>query len=386
MTPQGVASLIAGTLALVLGRIFGVLELWVIGAGFLVAPFLALVYVGLRRPQAVAARWIHPRTLVAGDTGRVDIDVQHQGRTRSAPFELAETVRRMNSPEQVARLEVPALRPGSHTSAGYNVPTSRRGLIELGPLAAVMRDPLGLARRRLGVAGLDVLVVAPRSILLEMPRIGHGVLGRELMNQARRMGPGDFHSLREYADGDEPRTIHWRASARSENLMVKQHTVEGVRRCTVYLDTDQESYADSESFERAVVATASLVHSGDAAGLTTRGLVGSIADLRGPEVVPHTLRVLAEVQPEGPAAPTLDRDPGEGLGLLILVSGSRAGSGWQVIQSLVDPSLTVLSVSTDEAGSSAFDLPAGSEEELRSSWARLVGRGRVDLTPDVESA
>ncbi len=386
MTPQGVASLVSGVLALVLGRVFGVLELFVIGAGFIVAPVLALLYVGVRRPRATAARWIHPRTLIAGDTGRVDIDVEHRGRIRSAPFELAETVRRMNSPEQVARLEVPALKPGVHTSAGYNVPTSRRGLVELGPLAAVVRDPLGLARRRLGVAGLDVVVVAPKSILLEMPKLGHGVLGRELMNQARRMGPGDFHSLREYAEGDEPRTIYWRASARSENLMVKQHTVEGVRRCTVVLDTDVNSYADAESFERAVVATASLTHSGDAAGLTTRCLVGSGADLRGPEVVPHALRVLAEVQPGAPAAPELDRDPGDGLGLLILVSGSRSGSGWQVIQTLVDPSLTVLSVSTDVAGHTTFDLPARTEEELRSGWARLVGRGRVDLTPEVETA
>ena len=103
-------------------------------------------------------------------------------------------------------------------------------------------------------------------------------------------------------------------------------------------------------------------------------------------MVPHTLRVLAEVQTGARETPGFDRDPGEGLGLLILVSGSRAGSGWQSIQSLIDPSLSVLSVSTDTAGTTTFDLPAGSEEELRSSWARLVGRGRVDLTPDTESA
>jgi hypothetical protein len=46
----------------------------------------------------------------------------------------------------------------------------------------------------------------------------------------------------------------------------------------------------------------------------------------------------------------------------------------------------VLSVSTDVAGRTTFDLPARTEEELRSGWARLVGRGRVDLTPEVETA
>ena len=60
--------------------------------------------------------------------------------------------------------------------------------------------------------------MSPRAHLLDMPLLGQGVLGRHLLALAQRLGPGDFHSLRDYVDGDEPRTIHWRASARSENL------------------------------------------------------------------------------------------------------------------------------------------------------------------------
>ena len=69
-----------------------------------------------------------------------------------------------------------------------------------------------------------------------MPSLGQGVLGRHLLALAQRLGPGEFHSLRDYVDGDEPRTIHWRASARSETLKVRQHSVEGLRRCIVVLD------------------------------------------------------------------------------------------------------------------------------------------------------
>ena len=78
--------------------------------------------------------------------------------------------------------------------------------------------------------------MSPRAHLLDMPTLGQGVLGRHLLALAQRLGPGDFHSLRDYVDGDEPRSIHWRASARSENLKVRQHTVEGLRRCLVVLD------------------------------------------------------------------------------------------------------------------------------------------------------
>ena len=78
--------------------------------------------------------------------------------------------------------------------------------------------------------------MSPRAHLLDMPLLGQGVLGRHLLALAQRLGPGDFHSLRDYVDGDEPRTIHWRASARSEELKVRQHSVEGLRRCVVLLD------------------------------------------------------------------------------------------------------------------------------------------------------
>jgi uncharacterized protein (DUF58 family) len=382
LTAQGITSLVAGAVALVVGRIFGVLELFIIGAGFLVAPLLGWAYVIIRRPQVEATRWIHPRTLVAGDTGRVDIQVRHQGRLRSSPFELAETVHRMNAPEQLARLQVGSLKPRSATTAGYHLPTARRGMIDLGPLLAVSRDPLGLARWRVGVAGLDSVIVSPRTHLLEMPELGQGALGRELLNQARRLGPGDFHSLREYAEGDEPRSIHWRASARSENLLVKQHTVEGVRRCTVILDTDPESYSDDDSFERAVIATASLVHSADRSGLTTRCVVGGEADLRGPEVVQHTLRLLAQVRPQQAVNFALERDPGEGLGILVAVSGSRTSSGWRIAQGLVDPTQTALSVSTDVPSPSTLDAAARTETEFLASWRSLTGQGRLDLAPD----
>ena len=107
-----------------------------------------------------------------------------------------------------------------------------------------------------------------------MPELGDGILGRHLLAQSVRLGPGEFHSLREYVPGDEPRTIHWRASARSDELKVRQHTAEGLRRCTVVLDQqvpgdvdDRTAEVHADAFERAVVAAASLVHSADRAGL-----------------------------------------------------------------------------------------------------------------------
>lgn len=386
MTHQGAFGVVAGIAAIVIGRVFGVLELYVIGAGFLLAALFAILFVRLRRPRATATRWIHPSVLVAGDTGQVDIHLRHDGRLRSTSFEISESVRQPGRGDHVALLTVAPLAPRAAASARYQLPTTARGVIAVGPLVAIVSDPLGMARLERPIADVDEVVVAPRSFLLDMPQLGQGALGRHLLNQARRLGPGEFHSLREYVDGDEPRSISWKASARSEELLVKEFTVEGLRRCTVVLDATPGSYADPAGFERAVTAAASVVNSADRAGLTTRFVANGGIDLRGPEVAVGTMRVLARIEPTTARFDGIDRDFGDGLGLLVLVTGSGDGAGWQAAQALSDPGVTTLPITTDEPMRWGLSVRAGSEEEFLSSWRSLTGRGRLDTQDPVGAA
>ena len=379
LTRQGLVVVGAGVVAVIVGRTFAVIELFVIGAALFFAAVFAVGYVRLRRPSIVAARWIHPSVLVAGDTGRVDIHLDHEGRVRSAPFTLCESVHRTMGDPHEARLPIPPMPANSRTSSGYRLPSAVRGLIELGPLSVEVRDPLGLAWTSTPVAGVDEVIVAPKSLVLDMPQLGQGVLGAALLDRARRLGPGDFHGLREYAEGDEPRTIHWRASARSDVLMVKEHTVEGLHRCTVVLDAAPRSHASAASFERGITAAASLVHSAVRAGLTTRFVTAGGIDLRGPDVSINTMRVLARLEPSTAVIASLERDTADGLGLLVVVTGSRRGPAWHAAQSISDPTSTALAVTTDEAAPTRLSVAARSEEEFLAGWQSLVGRGRLDL-------
>ena len=208
------------------------LELFVIGAALVAG----------RRCSALARRGRAP---AAGRGQPLDPAVRAHGRRRRARrgarrADRARRARRRSSSSSrsapTARRGWPSRRsaPDAEVSAGYRIPTERRGVLTIGPLTAVPpATSLGLARSTTIVAGVDEVLVSPRAHLLDMPPLGQGVLGRHLLALAQRLGPGDFHSLRDYVDGDEPRTIHWRASARSENLKVRQHSVEGLRRCLV---------------------------------------------------------------------------------------------------------------------------------------------------------
>ena len=378
MTKQGVAALIAGIAAIATGRVFGVVELFVIGAGFLLAVLLGVLYVRVRRPAVTATRWIHPSVLVAGETGSVDLALNQRGTLRTPRFEIAERVRQPGLGEHVAALTVAPLAPRSASSARYQVPTSRRGIVSVGPLVATVTDALGIARSRRVIAERDEITVAPRAYLLDLPELGQGVLGRHLLTQARRLGPGEFHSLRDYVDGDEPRTISWKASARSENLVVKQFTIEGLRHCTVVLDAAEETYDDEDAFERAITAAASLVNSADHAGLTTRFVTDGGVDLRGPDVTPNTLRVLARISPAPASGLHIERDTADGLGLLAVVTGSTAGAAWRTSTAAADPTTTPLPVTTVHPASNTLAVSARTEEEFLDSWRSLIGQGRLD--------
>ena len=377
-TRQGWVVAASGVVAGLIGRAFGVIELYVIAAAMVVAVLAAWLVVALRRPHVDVRRWIRPAVLTAGETGRVEVVVASTSSLPPPPFELVEPV----GTTRTARMAVTRLPRRRTVSAGYRVPTERRGVLVVGPLAAIRSDVLGLAIARRHVAGSEELLVSPRAHLLDIPELGNGVLGRHLLSLAQRLGNGEFHSLRDYVEGDEPRTIHWRASARSEALKVRQHTIEGLRRVVVVLDqhdrpTLPEGQLD-DAFERAVEVAASVVHSADRAGLTTRFVTTDGADIRGPDVASQTLHLLARIQPSRGVPIEVERDPGEGLGLVVVVTPELASAPWQALARVHDPTLTPVGVFTEQLPSRPGPLvvDARSIGRFLADWARLAGTRR----------
>jgi uncharacterized protein (DUF58 family) len=387
LTRQGLAVLAAGAVALGVGRVFAIIELFVIGAAFFAAVVVAVAYVWARHPRVDADRWIHPAVLVAGDTGQVDLRLHHSGVVRSAPFVLEEPVVRTMTDDHVARLPVPSL--GSHTTStsGYRVPTTTRGMIRLGPLRLTVGDALGIARSTSALVGTDDIVVAPRTLPVDMPRLGQGPLGRALLESSRRLGPGDFHGLREYATGDEPRSIHWRASARSDELMVKEFAVEGLHQCTVVFDASPGAHASNTNFEHGVTAAASLVHSAMRAGLNTLFVTAGGIDLRGPDVAATTLRVLAQIEPTDAPIASFDTDMVDGLVLLVVVTGSDQSTVWRASQAVSDPTITrVLVATTDARVGVRLAASARSDVDFVTTWQTLVGTPAPPPAPVPEPA
>ncbi len=318
--------------------------------------------------------------LTVGDTGRVDLSIRNRAPFASPTASLTEPVGTQNS----AHLTIASLPGGAEVHAGYRVPAPRRGVMTIGPTTVERRDLLGLASSSEVVTAASDVIVAPPTMELAMPSLGQGVLGRHLLALAQRTGLGEFHSLRDYMAGDEPRSIHWRASARSLDLKVRQHEAQGVRRCIVILDRELTAYpdrgttgadGDHEEFERAISIAASIALSADRVGLTTRFVTGGGVDLRGPEVAVHALQRLATIE-LGAALDELERDPGEGLGLAFVVTGAPDTPSWRRRGQNVDPTLTRIGVFTAPSDQPLGRLmvDASSMERFRDQWTRLAGQ------------
>ena len=74
-----------------------------------------------------------------------------------------------------------------------------------------------------------------------------------------RAGSGsDLLALRRYERGDSHSLIHWKASARAGKLLVRQLAAESTERFSLWLHSDQDTWARREQFELMVSLAATL--------------------------------------------------------------------------------------------------------------------------------
>jgi uncharacterized protein (DUF58 family) len=376
-TRHGWTTIVAAVAAFVVGRMFGLIELFVVGSAMLAAVATALVTVNRSLPELHVRRVARPTMVAVGEPARVDIQVANVGTRRAPRLALWEPVgERGGAPMQLAPLA-----PGDAATAAYRVPSSQRGVLRTGPLRAERTDPLGLCRKGTTLAGHGEVLVVPERVPLAFPGLtSNGRLGEHLRMKSWGQSGNEFHSQREYVPGDDLRRVNWKSSARMGNLIVRETAVEGVQKCLVVLDTLADDY-DDDGFERAVTAAASIVAGAAANGISTR-LVAPGMDLRGPDVAHESLRWLATVETSAQLVDHLagGRTSTDGLGLLAIVTTSPDSRAARSIRALVGPDETVVVVCTMLPPSSGnrFAVDGTSLEALQLGWNQLVlGTGMV---------
>jgi uncharacterized protein (DUF58 family) len=241
------------------GVVLGYAQLVAIGAGGLVALGLGVVLVA-RRPRVTINRRVQPDRVVVGGTAQALVVVTNRGRVPSPRFAAVDRVGGGRVP-----VPVPSLAPGATARLPYVVPAERRGRLRLGPVVVTRLDPLALVRRHQPHAADQHLWVHPRTHLAAPVPTGLDVELEGAPVEGAPRGAVTFSSLREYVPGDDVRQIHWRSTARTGTLMVRDHVDTSQPRTTVALDPRAERWA-AASFEEGVEVVASVALAAERAG------------------------------------------------------------------------------------------------------------------------
>jgi uncharacterized protein (DUF58 family) len=252
ITPLGWALGIATPIAFVFGYLLNWIELVTFAWASLLLILIAVIYLVGRNPLSIELSVAHSRVVV-GDNAFGEVIVTNPRPRRVLGASVEVPVGR-----GLAAVTTPSLRRNGRFVHEFPLPTTHRGIVEVGPVRTIRADPIGLVRRELVWTDSTELFVHPRTIAIPSTSTGfvhdlEGSATRDLTNS-----DVSFHALREYQPGDERRYIHWKSTAKTGTYMVRQF--EETRRSHIVIAQSlaRSDYATDEEFEMGVSVTGSL--------------------------------------------------------------------------------------------------------------------------------
>ncbi|HSL09268.1 MAG TPA: DUF58 domain-containing protein [Pseudonocardiaceae bacterium] len=264
LTTRGWCTLAAG-LAAVLGAVLlDERDLLRVAAFTVVLPLLATLVVRGTRVRLQATREPGPPRIPVGSDCQVQLVVRSTGRCSGkllledrVPSELGTSESGTSESGTCARFAVASLPRDRAVRLSYPLHLVERGVHHLGPLVARITEPFGMAEYRCTLAGRNRLIVTPVvAPLTGMPDGGERGTGEG------GAGPGqDALVVRSYRQGDDLRKVHWRTTARRDELMVRVQEWPWRGGITVLLDHRAAAHRGSgptSSLEYAVSLAASV--------------------------------------------------------------------------------------------------------------------------------
>lgn len=182
----------------------------------------------------------------------------------------------------VRREEVRAALPAT---IDYEIGLADRGEWTIGPPTVVLTDVLGLFVRSVEPASTASVVVYPSLTDLRGHESIAGLFERGAIAERQA-----FDTIREYAPGDPLRDVHWKSSAKRDELIVKEFVGETADRTLSIAATATPGHADEMASAAASVAVIAL-DAGRSVGVTCPG--GHVPVGRGDEHRRQVLELLA---------------------------------------------------------------------------------------------
>lgn len=276
LTTRGRCLLAAGFAAALCALLLNERDLIRVAAFVVALPLLSALVVRRTRLGLRATRELLPAQTPVGSRCQVQLTVRRTRRFAGRATDRAtgrSTGRLLGAgllledgvPEVLGatpRFVLPRIPRAGAVALRYPLYPPQRGIHSLGPLVAQVTDPFGLAEHSCELTGPSRLVVVPEVVPLSGTPAGGGLDTVAERADRLRSGPGtDAVVVRSYRHGDDLRTVHWRSTARRDELMVRVEEQPRPGDVLVLLDRRVEAHrgvGPAASLEYAVSLAASI--------------------------------------------------------------------------------------------------------------------------------
>ena len=267
LTRLGIHFLFVATFAMVGGSIRG-FNLLLVLAGFLVGALLVQWRTSRRAVESLAVARQIPNEAFADTPFTINYRVSNLSRWLSVWMIRVDDHLQLGDSDLRSRFScaIGAVGPLQNRSTHCKCMVARRGLYRLGPASLNTAFPFALITSTTShqADAIENLYVYPRRLNL-IPGWKRKISNRHggMSTAVSRSGSqGDeFFGLREWQSGDSPRQIHWRTSARLDNLAVRQFEQERLFDLCILVDgfvPSEHSGEDEANAEIAISLAATI--------------------------------------------------------------------------------------------------------------------------------
>jgi uncharacterized protein (DUF58 family) len=254
VTPIGWQSFLLVAIGLPIGFIWSWPEFLILGIASGIVSLIAVPFLFGGKSYAVSFQLPDDR-IVAGDEIEARVEVQNTSNHIELPGQLDVPIGKT-----VAEIPIPLMRPSQVVDIAVPIPAQRRGVLDVGPISSIRTDLVGVLRREIRWAEVRKLFVHPRTVSIRSTTSG---IIRDLEGlPTTNIVDSDisFHAIRDYQPGDGQRHIHWKSTAKTGKLMVRQFEESRRSRIALMLASrvDEYSVSDEDEFELAVSTLASI--------------------------------------------------------------------------------------------------------------------------------
>lgn len=260
LTTRGRCLLAAGLAAALCSVVLNERDLLRVSVFVVTLPILVCLLTAVARVGLHAQRQLNPVRTPVGGRAEVTLHITSTGRLPTGGLLVSDGV--PYSLGGKPRFVIEHLPRHTGTRLRYHVQPMLRGIQQLGPLKATITDPFGLAEFERELAHTSRLIVVPRVVKLVGVPGGSGLGSGDDGSVRLNAGQGEDDAIvRPYRQGDDLRKVHWRSTAKRDEMMVRVEERPWRGGTTVLLDHRAPAHRGSganSSLEWAVSFAASV--------------------------------------------------------------------------------------------------------------------------------